>query len=144
MALPTPIVDAAEVLVEELAACIDANGLGLPANRGVVFCTPCILPGCCDLLIGVLSPPTVNRKACLGEEWDLTVWYGTCYQPCGAETPPDVWLPAQAALARRLEQVLTAMTQCRECQACDQLVRVEKFCEGGCAGWKVTYRLLQL
>lgn len=140
---PTPMVDQAAQLIDDLAACLDANDLGIPADRGVVQCTPCIKPGCCDLLVAVMEPPRIERAGCIGAEWDVTVWWGTCYSPCATEKPSLPWLIEQEALARKIEQVITVLTTCNQCDQCALVTQITKFCEGGCAGVRVTYRFLQ-
>lgn len=139
---PTPIIDAAKLLLDDLSACLDANGLHVPAEQGVVLCTPCIKPGCCDFLIAAINAPAIQAKNCVTLEQDIVVWWGTCYEPCATPDPEVPWLIAQEALARLWEQVVYVLTTCNQCDPCPQIISVEKDCQGACAVAKITYRLM--
>ncbi len=135
-----PQTDAARALLDQISDCLDLNGLPVPAHQGVVWCTECILPECCDHLVAVMDP-NVSGDGCIPDTWSVPILFGVCYAPCSGTSKPSVWLAAQGALADRLENVLEVILGCGACDGCVEPVSVEKFCDGGCAGFRITFEL---
>lgn len=139
-----PMTTKARELIDTLAACLNAADLHVPEHRGVAYCTECVIPGCCDHLVAVMKPAL--QRGCVADRWDVTVLYGRCYAPC-AGTPetfpqPEQWLPDQETLAEEIEDAFWVLVDCQLCPSCDDSpVSVEKFCSGGCAGFRLTYSL---
>lgn len=141
MTVATPNYDAAVELLDELVACLEANDLHVPENRGVVWCGEGFLPGCCDHVVGKLVPVINPKTHCIEDRWKLVVSYGVCAAQLDPQGKWADYGADQARVAQLMEQVISVFLNCGACSSCAEAQTLTTFCASGCDGFRLTFTL---